>query len=86
MKLSAKVACVTGSARGIGWEIVQTYAQEGAQIVICDLDQADVNAALSRLGLSRNGLWAWRQILRLRKMWLIYFGRSKKDSAGWISW
>jgi NAD(P)-dependent dehydrogenase (short-subunit alcohol dehydrogenase family) len=51
MKLSAKVACVTGSARGIGWEIVQSYAREGAQVVICDLHQADVNAALARLGL-----------------------------------
>jgi NAD(P)-dependent dehydrogenase (short-subunit alcohol dehydrogenase family) len=51
MKLSAKVACVTGSARGIGWEIVQAYAREGAQVVICDLHQADVNAAVARLGL-----------------------------------
>jgi NAD(P)-dependent dehydrogenase (short-subunit alcohol dehydrogenase family) len=51
MRLSAKVACVTGSARGIGWEIVQAYAQEGAQVVICDLHQADVDAALARLNL-----------------------------------
>ena len=51
MKLSAKIACVTGSVRGIGWEIVQAYAQEGAQVVICDLDQADVDLALARLGL-----------------------------------
>ena len=51
MKLSAKIACVTGSVRGIGWEIVQAYAQEGAQVVICDLHQADVDLALARLGL-----------------------------------
>jgi 3-hydroxybutyrate dehydrogenase len=51
MKLSDKVAFVTGSAKGIGWEIVQSYAREGAQVVICDLHQADVNAALTRLGL-----------------------------------
>jgi 3-hydroxybutyrate dehydrogenase len=51
MKLSGKVACVTGSVRGIGWEIVQAYAQEGAQVVICDLHQADVNSALARLSL-----------------------------------
>jgi NAD(P)-dependent dehydrogenase (short-subunit alcohol dehydrogenase family) len=50
MKLSAKVACVTGSARGIGWEIAQAYARQGAQIVICDLHQADADAALARLG------------------------------------
>ena len=51
MKLSGKVACVTGSVRGIGWEILQAYAQEGAQVVICDLHQADVDSALARLNL-----------------------------------
>jgi NAD(P)-dependent dehydrogenase (short-subunit alcohol dehydrogenase family) len=51
MKLSAKVACVTGSVRGIGWEIARAYAEEGAQIVICDLHQTDVDAALGRLKL-----------------------------------
>jgi 3-hydroxybutyrate dehydrogenase len=51
MKLSGKVACVTGSVRGIGWEIVQAYAQEGAQVVICDLHQADVDNALAQLSL-----------------------------------
>jgi NAD(P)-dependent dehydrogenase (short-subunit alcohol dehydrogenase family) len=51
MKLNGKVACVTGSARGIGWEIAQAYAQEGAKIVICDLQQADVDRALAQLEL-----------------------------------
>jgi len=26
MKLEAKVALITGSARGLGWEIAQAYA------------------------------------------------------------
>jgi NAD(P)-dependent dehydrogenase (short-subunit alcohol dehydrogenase family) len=51
MKLSGKTACVTGSARGIGWEIVQAYAQEDASIVVCDLQQADVEEAVARLEL-----------------------------------
>jgi NAD(P)-dependent dehydrogenase (short-subunit alcohol dehydrogenase family) len=51
MRLSGKVACVTGSARGIGWEIVQAYAQEGAKVIICDLRQADVDGALVRLDI-----------------------------------
>jgi len=51
MKLTGKVACVTGSVRGIGWEIVQAYAQEGAQVVICDLHQPDVDDAVTRLDL-----------------------------------
>ena len=51
MKLDDKVAVVTGSARGLGWEIAQAFAAEGAQVVICDLSQSDVDAAVARLGL-----------------------------------
>src|SRR5688572_17597596 len=45
MKLDSKVAIVTGSARGLGWEIVQAFVQEGAKVVICDLAIAEVNQA-----------------------------------------
>ena len=52
MKLYDKVALVTGSVRGLGWEIVQAFAQEGARVTICDLSQSDVDGAAARLGLS----------------------------------
>ncbi|HEU4342339.1 MAG TPA: SDR family NAD(P)-dependent oxidoreductase, partial [Candidatus Binatia bacterium] len=51
MKLNGKVACVTGSVRGLGWEIVQAYALEGAKVVVCDLHQTDVDRALELLSL-----------------------------------
>jgi len=51
MKLSGKVACVTGAVRGIGWEIVRAYAEDGAQVAICDLHQPDVDDAIHRLDL-----------------------------------
>ncbi|MGH7771608.1 MAG: SDR family NAD(P)-dependent oxidoreductase [Candidatus Binatia bacterium] len=51
MKLSDKVAGVTGSVRGLGWEMVQAFAEEGAKVVICDLDQGDVDGAVARLAL-----------------------------------
>jgi 3-oxoacyl-[acyl-carrier protein] reductase len=51
MKLHDRVALVTGSVRGLGWEIIQAFAQEGAKVTICDLNQADVDEAVARLGL-----------------------------------
>ena len=47
MRLSNKVAIVTGAASGIGKEIAYAFAREGAKLVIADLNQkgADVVAA-----------------------------------------
>jgi NAD(P)-dependent dehydrogenase (short-subunit alcohol dehydrogenase family) len=82
MKLSGKVACVTGSARGIGWEIVQAFAQEAAQVVICDLEQTDVDRALARLNLpaertlgQRTDVTIERDVLHLFRSVLEKFGR-----------
>src|ERR1044071_3653006 len=54
MKLEAKVALITGSARGLGWEIAQAYADEGAHVTICDLVAADVEQAVARLQISEH--------------------------------
>ena len=51
MKLSDKVVLVTGSARGLGWEIVRAFAAEGARATICDLTQSDADQAVTKLGL-----------------------------------
>ena len=53
MQLKDKVAFITGSASGIGREIAHLYAQEGAHVVIADLnkDAADATAAeISKTG------------------------------------
>lgn len=52
MKLKDKVAGVTGSARGLGWEMAHAFAQEEAKVIICDLNETDVQHAVERLALS----------------------------------
>ena len=39
MKLKDKVAIVTGAASGLGKAIAARYAQEGAKVVVADLDE-----------------------------------------------
>ena len=60
MKLYGKVALVTGAARGIGWEIVQSLAQAGARVALCDLAQSDIDTAVSLLALPPENVLALR--------------------------
>ncbi|MGZ4111746.1 MAG: 3-hydroxybutyrate dehydrogenase [Tumebacillaceae bacterium] len=47
--LTGKTALITGAASGIGLEIARTFAQEGAQVVISDLNEAAATEAANRL-------------------------------------
>lgn len=47
--LDGKVAVVTGSTRGIGLAIAETYAREGAKIIISSRTQASVDETVKRL-------------------------------------
>lgn len=49
MKLTGKVAVVTGGARGIGAAIVERYVAEGATVAIADLAMADGEALAKKL-------------------------------------
>jgi 3-hydroxybutyrate dehydrogenase len=49
MKLKDKSAIVTGAASGIGKEIAFTFAREGANVVIADLNKAASDAAAAEI-------------------------------------
>ncbi len=47
MKLKDKVCIITGAGQGIGLATAHRFAQDGAVVVVCDLRQADVDAAVA---------------------------------------
>lgn len=49
MKLQDKIAVITGGARGIGLSIARAYLEEGACVVIADIDPGAIDEALARL-------------------------------------
>lgn len=52
MRLSGKVAIVTGGGGGIGGAIAAAYGKEGARIVLADADMAAAEAAALSIGAS----------------------------------
>jgi len=49
-RLAGKVAVVTGAGRGLGLAIATRFAQEGARVLLADLDAEAVQAAANTLG------------------------------------
>jgi 3-oxoacyl-[acyl-carrier protein] reductase len=50
MRLASKIALVTGAASGFGAEIARTFAREGAQVVLLDLNAAGAQAIAATIG------------------------------------
>ena len=49
-RLSGKVSLITGAAQGIGLATALKFAREGATVIVCDVKQTGVDAAVSQCG------------------------------------
>ena len=52
-RLKGKIAVVTGATGGVGFAATRCFAAEGAQVVLVDLDQAKLDAAVADIGAER---------------------------------
>jgi NAD(P)-dependent dehydrogenase (short-subunit alcohol dehydrogenase family) len=48
-RLNGKTAIVTGAANGIGFAIAHRFAEEGASVLLCDINAAEAEASAARI-------------------------------------
>ena len=56
MRLAGKTAIVTGGASGFGEGIAEVFSEQGANVVIADLNEEGAKAVASRFGEKALGI------------------------------
>lgn len=60
MRLKDRTAVVTGAARGIGLACARRFAEDGARVVLSDINQAGLDAAVAQLTVEGHDVVALR--------------------------
>ncbi len=58
MDLNGKVAIVTGGASGLGRATVEAYVAKGMKVAIFDMNEANANEVIARLGADSVAFWS----------------------------
>lgn len=56
--MDQRVAVVTGAMRGVGFGIAQEFVEQGADVVLTDIDQKGLDDAVAQLGPKSSGIVA----------------------------
>jgi NAD(P)-dependent dehydrogenase (short-subunit alcohol dehydrogenase family) len=85
MRLKDKVALVTGAGRGIGEAIALLFAEEGAHLVVNDVNEADANSTAEKQDQSRQARLVIGSV-PFKTSFREWSTRQSRNSGPWTSW
>ncbi|WP_254901156.1 SDR family NAD(P)-dependent oxidoreductase [Tuberibacillus sp. Marseille-P3662] len=81
MKLSNQTALITGGCKGIGYATAIKFIKEGANVVIIDLDDKDVDDAVVGLQKYGNRIKGFAADVRIKLLSMLRFNLQRINSG-----